>query len=651
MATITLGIIRFSDQREAVCSAYGFDPAPIFVDHQAHRATGVVPDLSRRLGSKGADMGTLSDRRNFGLIRQHILIVGTALLALFAPYPATGAPLHFVNVTEKDNLFGDDPINIVSSTSGPGPVAILNDSPRTQLPVLKGFPGLNYINGSLFAVAASGGLLKAAPMVESAEGTQSGIDGATGRAQFGVEAKYQYDDLVLTATAPGVPDLFPIVLNLDVNALLSTNGVQSEADTHLGLVISLVQLGFTQVDGGVNVHTATFLTGANSFVQRSGFFVDPGQPARADGHFSNLGVRVCGRGVEVVDPASAPPCERMTIDIPFPGFRMAVGPFQLSVTLFTSASVFASDFPHFLGSAKIDVSHTVSFPTSGPVFTLPDGVTVSSAQANITNNRFVMITTGPSGTPNPVASGGVVNVSVTPVDSLGRALGYGWTALCGGLGSNGTFDNAALQTPIWTAPANLTGGPQDCMIQVTVSDGHGLSQKGSYTQTVSSVPHTLTITTGPNGTPNPVASGGAVNLSVTAVDSLGQALSYAWTALCGGLASNGSFDNAALQGPTWTAPANPAGGAKSCAIQVTVSDGQKPNQSAMYTQIVNSSAAAAGGGCSSPGGDPGLLPLVLLAAAGLCRRSGLFGNARSRCGVPGHRYSKRGLFSQVVQAR
>ena len=43
----------------------------------------------------------------------------------------------------------------------------------------------------------------------------------------------------------------------------------------------------------------------------------------------------------------------MTIDIPFPGFRMAVGPFQLSVTLFTSASVFASDFPHFLGSAKI----------------------------------------------------------------------------------------------------------------------------------------------------------------------------------------------------------------------------------------------------------------------------------------------------------
>src|SRR5207245_786018 len=128
------------------------------------------------------------------------------------------------------------------------------------------------------------------------------------------------------------------------------------------------------------------------------------------------------------------------------------------------------------------------------------------------------------------------------------------------------------------------------------------------------------ITTGPSGTPNPVASGGAVNVSVTPVDSLGRTLSSGWTALCGGLGSNGSFDNAALQAPTWPAAANPAGGPQRCVIQATVSDGQEATQSAMYTQIVNSAAAAAGGGCSSPGGDPGLLPLALLAAAGLCRR-------------------------------
>src|SRR5438552_18367407 len=113
--------------------------------------------------------------------------------------------------------------------------------------------------------------------------------------------------------------------------------------------------------------------------------------------------------------------------------------------------------------------------------------------------RVLMITTGPSGTPNPVASGGVVNVSVTPVDSLGRALGYGWTALCGGLGSNGTFDNAALQTPIRTAPANLTGGPQGCMIQVTESDGHAPNPKGVYTQIVSSAANTANVTTAATG--------------------------------------------------------------------------------------------------------------------------------------------------------
>ena len=95
------------------------------------------------------------------------------------------------------------------------------------------------------------------------------------------------------------------------------------------------------------------------------------------------------------------------------------------------------------------------------------------------------IISGPSGTPNPVASGGTATLSVTAVDSQGHSLGYGWTALCPvALGSNGSFSNPNVQNPTWTAPINTTGSQQNCTIGMTVSDGQGLSQLGSYSQGV-----------------------------------------------------------------------------------------------------------------------------------------------------------------------
>jgi hypothetical protein len=197
------------------------------------------------------------------------------------------------------------------------------------------------------------------------------------------------------------------------------------------------------------------------------------------------------------------------------------------------------------------------------------------------------ITSGPGGSPNPVASGGTANLTVSASDTLGHALSYSWTALCPALPSQGSFDNAAAQNPVWTAPANTTGNQQNCTIQVTVSDGNGLSQTGSYIQGVSSFAHTLTITSGPSGNPNPVTPGGSANLTVSATDTLGHALSYSWTALCPSLQSNGSFNNAAAQNPTWTAPANETGNQQSCTIQVTVRDGNGLSQTGSYSQGVN----------------------------------------------------------------
>jgi hypothetical protein len=197
------------------------------------------------------------------------------------------------------------------------------------------------------------------------------------------------------------------------------------------------------------------------------------------------------------------------------------------------------------------------------------------------------ITSGPNGTPNPVASGGVVNLSVTATDSFGLAISYAWSGSCPELPSGGTFNNPNTRNPSWIAPANTTGAQRGCTLRVTASAGD-LSQVGSFTELVNPAsPHTLTITSSPTGSPNPVGSGGAVNLAVTAVDSLGHRLSYAWAPSCPTLPSNGSLSNAAAQNPTWMAPPNTTGSQQSCTLQVTVSDGDGSSEAGSLVERVN----------------------------------------------------------------
>jgi Leucine-rich repeat (LRR) protein len=198
------------------------------------------------------------------------------------------------------------------------------------------------------------------------------------------------------------------------------------------------------------------------------------------------------------------------------------------------------------------------------------------------------ITAGPSGSPNPVASGGTVNLILSASDSLGHILNYDWSASCGWSGINGDFSDPHQQNPTWTAPINLTGNQQFCTIQVSVSDGQGLSQTKPYDQNVYSSAHAIIITTPPSGNPNPVASGGTVNLSVSAMDTLLHQLVYVWSASCPWAGSNGSFSDIYEPNPTWTAPANTTGNLQKCTIQATVGDGQLPSYpSASYDQTVN----------------------------------------------------------------
>jgi hypothetical protein len=73
---------------------------------------------------------------------------------------------------------------------------------------------------------------------------------------------------------------------------------------------------------------------------------------------------------------------------------------------------------------------------------------------------------------------------------------------------------------------------------------------------------------------------------VTASDSLGHSLSYAWSASCPTLDANGSFTGAATATPTWTAPANDTGSEQACTIGVTVSDGTGLTAQASYSHAV-----------------------------------------------------------------
>jgi hypothetical protein len=100
--------------------------------------------------------------------------------------------------------------------------------------------------------------------------------------------------------------------------------------------------------------------------------------------------------------------------------------------------------------------------------------------------------------------------------------------------------------------------------------------------------HVFNITAGPNGTPNPVIPGGAVSVSVTAEDSFGHTLTYAWTSTCTGGLPPGSFDDASQPATTWTAPLNSTGLSRTCSLKVTVTDGHGFTKTGIFPATIQS---------------------------------------------------------------
>ncbi len=98
--------------------------------------------------------------------------------------------------------------------------------------------------------------------------------------------------------------------------------------------------------------------------------------------------------------------------------------------------------------------------------------------------------------PNPVNSGGLVALRVT-IRSLFRTT-YAWDVDCPNLPNNGHLTDSTSPNPQWTAPNNLTGLQQLCVITVDVNWGLGNDTK-SYNQSINPAPPSLNFITPTDG--------------------------------------------------------------------------------------------------------------------------------------------------------
>ena len=196
-----------------------------------------------------------------------------------------------------------------------------------------------------------------------------------------------------------------------------------------------------------------------------------------------------------------------------------------------------------------------------------DGTSTSTAQVTIT----VLANNAPEAAiqtaEQEVVGGAEVNLQATADDDdTNDTLTYAWTADDGDANTadDGTFSDPAVLGPTWTAPAK-TNADRPIRLTLTVSDG-------LTTHTVSVV-ITVEANVAPEATINTVAheveGGDEVTLQATATDDDDEdtTLTYQWAAD----PDVGDFSDAAVLGPTWTAP-DRANAAQTIALTLMVTD-------------------------------------------------------------------------------
>ena len=136
-----------------------------------------------------------------------------------------------------------------------------------------------------------------------------------------------------------------------------------------------------------------------------------------------------------------------------------------------------------------DADEDASFAVLGTVY---NPATAAGGAGSVESSACHQLAPSPTSSANPVGSGGPTSLSAAAADSVGHVgTAYQWTAACA-LPTNGTFlPSATVREPTWTAPANTTGAPRSCTIQISASSD--VTGTASFTQLVQSVPGIPTL--------------------------------------------------------------------------------------------------------------------------------------------------------------
>ncbi len=129
----------------------------------------------------------------------------------------------------------------------------------------------------------------------------------------------------------------------------------------------------------------------------------------------------------------------------------------------------------------------------------------------------------------------------------------------------GTFDDPNQLNPLYTAPMTSNCGGEDVKVTLTAVDKCGATSSDSFYLHVRNVNHPPVVNAGPDVTVN---EGGTIQLTCSASDPDGDALSYHWT-ISGG---QGTLNNPCILHPIYTAPLVNSCAGEDVVLTLTVTD-------------------------------------------------------------------------------